>query len=335
MKKDYPIRPAMKTQLIAAECHHILAMPRSRRIQWRSAAFEPKRPFMFARRLHADSVPARFGAVVVLGIAVASPALAADASPWDAGTRSAVRLIAGASTNDGGKKVLRGGIEIRLDPGWKTYWRYPGDSGVPPRFSFVRSENLESAEVLWPAPKRFGEPGDMSIGYMDDVILPLRVLPRDPARPVLLRFEVDYAICENLCIPAGGKAELLLGGDPSSHEDALRRSEQRVPEPVAIGEREGLAIEAVKREARAERPRVLVDVRVPEATKLDLFAEGPTPDWALPLPLPIPGGPAGLQRFAFELDGIPPGASEEGARLRLTAVADDRAIEVTAVPEGR
>ena len=290
---------------------------------------------MFPGRLHAYSVPARFGAVVALGIAVASPALAADASPWDAGARSALRLIAGASTSDEGKKVLRGGIEIRLDPGWKTYWRYPGDSGVPPRFSFVRSENLESAEVLWPAPKRFGEPGDMSIGYTGDVILPLRVLPRDPARPVLLRVQVDYAICENLCIPADGKAELLLADEPSSYEDALRRSEQRVPAPVAIGRGEGLAIETVTREAHAERPRIVVDVRAAEATKLDLFAEGPTPDWALPLPLPIPGAPAGLQRFAFELDGVPPGASEEGVTLRLTAVAEDRAIEVRTVPEGK
>ena len=286
-------------------------------------------------RAYTGSSLAPLGAVLVLGVAIVSPSWAADASPWDAGTRSAVRLIAGASTNDGGKKVLRGGIEIRLDPGWKTYWRYPGDSGVPPRFSFVRSENLESAQVLWPAPKRFGDPGDVSIGYTDDVIFPLRVRPRDPARPVLLRFEIDYAICQNLCIPADGKAELLLGEDPGAYEDALHRSEERVPKPVAIGQGEALAIEAVTREARGERPRILVDVRSPEAAKLDVFAEGPTPDWALPIPQPIPGAPAGLQRFAFELDGMPPGAIEEGARLRLTAVADDRAIEVTALPEGK
>src|SRR5262249_58504414 len=114
-------------------------------------------------------------------------------------------------------------------------------------------------------------PGDMSIGYTQDLILPLHVLPRDPARPVLLRVEVDYAICENLCIPADGKAELLLGEEPSSYEDALRRSEQRVPAPVAIGQGDGLAIEAVTREARAERPRVLVDVRAPQATEPALF----------------------------------------------------------------
>ncbi len=290
---------------------------------------------MFAATLHARCFLAAFGALLVLGTGIASPAPAADASPWDGGMRSAVRLIAGTPTNDAGKKVLRGGIEIRLDPGWKTYWRYPGDSGVPPRFSFTRSENVESVRLLWPAPKRFGGPGDTSIGYTGDVIFPLRVLPRDPARPVLLRLDVDYAICENLCIPADGKAELLLGEEPSAYEDALRQSEERVPKPVAIGQGEALAIEAVTREAHGEKRRVLVDVRAPDAARLDLFAEGPTPDWALPIPQAVPGAPAGLQRFAFELDGAPPGAMEEGATLRLTAVAQDQAIEVVTLPEDR
>ena len=290
---------------------------------------------MFAGVLRAHCFLAPFGALLALGAGIASPARAADASPWDGGTRSAVRLIAGTSTNDAGKKVLRGGIEIRLDPGWKTYWRYPGDSGVPPRFSFIRSENLESVRLLWPAPKRFGGPGDTSIGYTGDVIFPLRVLPRDPDRPVLLRFDVDYAICENLCIPADGKAELLLGEEPTAYEDALRQSEERVPKPVAIGQGEALAIEAVTREAHGEKPRILVDVRAPNAAKPELFAEGPTPDWALPVPERIPGAPTGLQRFAFELDGVPPGATEEGAMLRLTAVAQDQAIELVIAPEDK
>jgi len=280
-------------------------------------------------------LPFSLAACVALLLACAlAPASAADASPWDGGLRSAARLIAGAPTNEGGKRLLRGGIEIRLDPGWKTYWRYPGDSGVPPRFSFARSENVESVRLLWPAPTRFGDPGDISIGYVGGVIWPLRILARDPSRPVLLRVDVDYAICLNLCIPADGKAELLIGEEPSAHEDALRQSERRVPRPVAIGQGEPLAITAVNREAR-EPPRILVDVRAPDAAKLDLFAEGPTPDWALPVPRPVPGAADGLQRFSFELAGVPPGGIDEGAMLRLTAVTDDQAIEVLASPEDK
>src|SRR6266542_1702588 len=92
-----------------------------------------------------------------------------------------------AAAADAPAKVVRAGIEIRLDPGWKTYWRYPGDSGVPPRFGFTRSENVASVSVLWPAPQSFSDGSGRSIGYKDDVIFPLRIVPRDPAKPVVLR----------------------------------------------------------------------------------------------------------------------------------------------------
>jgi DsbC/DsbD-like thiol-disulfide interchange protein len=318
----------METKLIAAHCHQHEAAGRSRRIQWPGGAAILKPHAMPRSTLRPNSLLAQAGAVLVLAGAIASSARAEDASPWDGGTRSALRLIAGTPTTETGKKVLRGGIEIRLDPGWRTYWRYPGDSGVPPRFRFTRSENLASVRVLWPAPQRFAAADDTSIGYTGDIIFPLRIVARDPKRPVLLRLDADYAICQNLCVPADGRAELVLNGDPSSRDEALSESEKRVPKEIAIGEGEGLSIAAVAREGEADKPRVLVDVRAPEGTKPDLFAEGPSADWALPVPEPIPGAPGGLQRFAFALDGIPPGAAEEGAQLRLTAVAGDQAIEV-------
>jgi DsbC/DsbD-like thiol-disulfide interchange protein len=253
-------------------------------------------------------------------------ALAADASAWDGGARSAVRLIAGAAGKAFGSEFLRAGIQIRLDSGWKTYWRYPGDSGVPPRFNFARSENLDSVRVLWPAPRMFSEEGVKSIGYIGGVIFPLRVVPRDPSRPVLLRFDVDYAICERLCIPAEGRGELLLSGELSTEEEALRQAEARVPVVLGIGEGDVVEIGAVDHDP--ERNRFLIDVRAPDLGKLELFAEGPTTDWALPIPEPIPGGAAGFQRFALELDGAPPGASTDAVKLKLTAVAGERAVEV-------
>src|SRR5262245_10040225 len=92
-----------------------------------------------------------FAAVCLFG-ATAAPVLAADASPWDNDLRSSARLIAASASGESGNRVLRAGIEIKLLPGWKTYWRYPGDSGVPPAFDFSASQNLKSATVLFPAP---------------------------------------------------------------------------------------------------------------------------------------------------------------------------------------
>ena len=83
----------------------------------------------------------------------------------------------------------------------------------------------------------------------------------------------------------------------------------------------------VRREAGVAKSKIIVDVAAPAGVPATLFAEGPNANWALPLPEPVPGASAGLQRFAFDLDGLPPGESGAGATLRLTAVAGDKAVE--------
>jgi DsbC/DsbD-like thiol-disulfide interchange protein len=278
---------------------------------------------------------APFAAALVLGgilgccLGATGPARADDASAWDTDIHSALRLIAGSSPKDGGA-LLRAGVQLRLDPGWKTYWRYPGDSGVPPRFDFGGSENVKSVTVLWPAPRRFPDgAGGNSIGYTEAVIFPVHVEPREPGKPVALRLKADYAICEKLCVPAEGKAELNLTRGPAAEDSSLAAAEARVPKPFALGKGGAMTIRAARRELANGRARVVVDVAAPDESNLDLFIEGPTPDWALPLPEPLAGAPAGARRFAFDVDGVPPGAKIEGAQLKLTLVAGDHAIEVS------
>ena len=97
---------------------------------------------------------ALFGGLAVFALLSASPARAADASAWSEDSKSAVRLIAGVNKDDA---ALRAGIEVKLQPGWHTYWRYPGDSCVPPRFDFSGSDNVKSARVRFPAPRLFSD----------------------------------------------------------------------------------------------------------------------------------------------------------------------------------
>jgi DsbC/DsbD-like thiol-disulfide interchange protein len=254
---------------------------------------------------------------------------AADASMWDGDARSAMRLVAGSPGAD--RASVRAGIEVRLATGWKTYWRYPGDSGVPPRFDFSKSTNVKSVTVRWPAPHRFIDESGASIGYKGSVLLPLDIVPANPAQPVTLRVSLDYAICEKLCIPAAGSAALVLGG-ASSFDAAIVAAQALVPKPAALGDPAALAIRSVKREPGTPNAKVVVEVAAPEQAPLDLFAEGPTEDWALPLPEPVAGGTPGRRRYTFELDGLPPGTTAAGATLRFTLVSGDKAIEVTAVP---
>jgi len=262
-----------------------------------------------------------FGAHLVL--LMAPPAQAADASAWNGSDRSAVRLIAGARNEHGAN--LRAGIEMRLASGWKTYWRYPGDSGIPPRFDFSKSRNVKSVIVRWPAPQRLTDESGTSIGYKHDLIFPLDVVPKHRGEPVTLSLALDYGVCEKICVPVDAKVELTIDRQqPSEHDTGIAAAEARVPKPATLGQDGALTIHAIKREGA----RVMVDVAYPAGESVDLFAEGPTADWALPVPSPVAGAPAGMQRFTFELDGLPPNTKPDGATLLLTAVAGERAIEV-------
>jgi DsbC/DsbD-like thiol-disulfide interchange protein len=271
----------------------------------------------------------RRGALAVLACAGAllwaQSAPAADATAWVGDAQSAARLLAGGAEANGA--THRAGVEIRLAPGWKTYWRYPGDSGVPPHFDFAGSDNVKNVTVLWPAPQRIAGAEDVTIGYKTNVTFPLRVEAADPQKPVTLRLKLDYAICEKLCVPADAQAELKLSGQADTNSKSLAAAEARVPQRAEIGAGADLSIASVRRDADSSPARIVVDVKVPAGAKAELFAEGPTPDWALPVPERVDGGAPGTQRFSFAIDGVPPGASARGARLKLTATAGERAIE--------
>jgi len=296
----------------------------------------------------------------VLWLAAVPTASAQDASNWDEHAHSAARLIAGAMSKTGDAIFLRAGIEIKLDPGWQTYWRDPGDSGAPPTFDFAGSENVKAVNVLWPAPERFPDgAGGNSIGYRNHVVLPLHVVPTEAAKQTHLRLKLEYDVCSNICIPVESNLVLTLSGD-GAEDAAIARAEVRVPRPVALGQkmhadatgervlgerdraagqvpavanadrrRESLAILGIHRQPGDAHDRVVVDVEAPVGVPVNLFVEGPTPDWALPLPQQSAADGA-LQHFEFELEGLPPGAKIEGAALTLTAVSADDAIEVTA-----
>jgi DsbC/DsbD-like thiol-disulfide interchange protein len=246
---------------------------------------------------------------------------AQDASPWQSDIHSAVQLLAGSRSG----AVLLGGIAFQLQPGWKTYWRTPGDSGVPPRFDFSKSENIEAVTVLWPAPLKFDDgAGGHSLGYHNNIVLPLRIVVKSADKPVTLRADINYAICEKLCIPVEANAELAFTSVASTEDNALFAALETVPKPANIGDPNPLTIRDVKREGASE---VVVDVVTPDAGGVNLFVEGPTPDWALPVPKLLEHSPPGVKRFSFALDGLPPGAKPEGAALKLTLIGAARAYE--------
>src|SRR6202140_3850835 len=261
-------------------------------------------------------------AAILLASSTSLAAHAEDASPWQKDGHSAVRLLAGSRSG----AVLLGGIGFQLQPGWKTYWRTPRDSRVPPRFDFSKSENVEAVTVLWPAPTKFDDgAGGHSMGYHNQIVLPLRIVAKNADKPVTLRADINYAACEKLCIPVEANAELAFTSVASAEDSALFAALDTVPKPANVGDPNPLTIRDVKREGKST---VVVDVVTPDSKDVNLFVEGPTPDWGLPVPKLLDHGPPGVKRFAFALDGVPPGVNPQGAALKLTLAGGGRADEV-------
>ena len=207
-------------------------------------------------------------AAILLASLTSHQARAEDASPWQKDGHSAVRLLAGSRSG----AVLLGGIAFQLEPGWKTYWRTPGDSGVPPRFDFSKSENIEAVTVLWPAPTKFDDgAGGHSLGYHNQIVLPLRIVAKNPDKPVTLRAEINYAVCEKICIPVEANAELSFNSVASTEDSALFAALDTVPKPANVGDPNPLTIRDVKREGKS---RVLVDVVTPDAKRSICSSKG-------------------------------------------------------------
>lgn len=271
----------------------------------------------------AFTVPLRISSFAGATIAclLSMGASAQDTSPWVNDSYSAVRLIAGSRSG----AAFLGGIGFQLQPGWKTYWRNPGDSGVPPRIDFAKSENVESVTILWPAPKKFPDgAGGTSLGYQKHVILPLRIIAKNADKPVTLRAAINYAVCEKICVPVEANAELVFASVASTEDSVITAALDAVPKPAKIGDAGPLTVLDIKRTDK----RVEVDVAATDDQKdVDLFVEGPTPDWALPIPKLIDRDASGFMRFGFDLDGLPPGANPDGAALKLTLVGADGAYE--------
>ena len=290
------------------------------------------RSFHYTAAMTASSRGLIIVTAAFIGAASVEPAAAQDASQWQTDGHAATRLIAGAAVKTPDASFVRAGIEIRLDPGWKTYWRYPGDTGIPPTFDFSGSQNVKSAVVRWPAPEQFSDgAGGHSIGYVGDVILPLKVTPANAALPSTLHLNLNYAVCGTLCVPAKAALELALTGH-SADEGLLNKARQLVPKRVALGVQTdaGLAIRSVQLTSAGGKESVIVDLTAPQNAPVNLFVEGPTPDWALPLPEPQDAAHGPDRRFTFIVDGLPPGAKAKGAILTLTAVSGGHAIEVPA-----
>lgn len=248
------------------------------------------------------------------------------ASGWAMNDQARLRIVS-AVEGVGGRSQLALGLEFRMRPGWKIYWRSPGDAGFPPSVEWAGSANLADVRIGWPPPKRFSVLGLESLGYMDQVVLPLDVDLAEPGRPLILNAAVSYLTCAEVCVPQQANVALHLPAGPakaSEQANLLARYAAQVP---GDGARHGLAIESVVL-APAKDEGVGVTLRARASVPFvapDLFVEGPKgsyfsrprvtlADEGRSATLTLTGGGTPVEKF-------------DGAELRLTMVDGARAME--------
>ena len=274
------------------------------------------------------------GFAVIAGLAMASilttvfsiRALAEDsayATAWASEHATKVRLVGGGVVAPGQQPRLIAGIEIELDSGWKTYWRSPGTSGVPPRFDWAGSENLAEATLLFPAPLRFSDREGDTIGYKGAVVLPVAITAKDPKLPVKLKLALEYGVCKDVCVPVQPVLELTLPPEAASRPagSALTANLARVPREAAKQQSGDPELKQVTIDLQSAKPSIVIDAAFPgDGRDADVFLEAPEGIW-VPLPKSVGEARDGIHRFLVDLTDGADLADLKGRTIRVTLVS--------------
>jgi DsbC/DsbD-like thiol-disulfide interchange protein len=232
---------------------------------------------------------------------------------------STVRLFAAATPD----RNWSAGLEIVLAGGWKTYWRVPGDSGVPPVFDWSASRNLETVTMAWPVPRRFSDAAGETIGYTDKVVFPLRVKPLQEGAPTTLDLKLFYAACNNICIPAEAHLSIEFVPDDQGHIGDVALIDEfthQLPAEPVPGSRPSMSRLSVQSVGESVNLEVSIDGEL-DASATDIFVEGfdrayfgkPHPKDDKPL----------ASAFLLPIDGLKRPAELRGQTLTLTLVSGD------------
>lgn len=219
-------------------------------------------------------------------------------------------------------------LSLTLAPGWKTYWRSPGEAGIPPVLDFDGSANLRDVRLHWPAPVLFEQNGLRTVGYHDRLILPIEVAPARAGQPVDLRLTVDLGVCRDICLPAHLQLSVTLpaGGapDPAIRAALADRPEAgpeaglRAIDCAVAPIRDGLTITTrITMPAQGGTESVVLEPADPSiwVSQSDTRREGGTLTATTDL-VPAAGAPFALDR----------------STLRVTVISDAGAVEVTGCP---
>ena len=266
-------------------------------------------------------------AVWALALGVTSQIAQAATGAWQKSEFVEARLVS-AVDGTGQLDAIPAGLELRLKDGWKTYWRSPGDAGLPPTLDWSASRNFKSALMSYPAPHRFEVLKNQTFGYKDSVVFPIRVVPAEKGQALDLKAAVDVLVCAHICVPQSLELALTIGAGapvPSDEAQLINRYQALVPQTGELG---GLKVVSAIMNGSGERPALEVTAQATEPLVApDLFVEvEPAIAFDPPAVTLSEGGRRATFTFTPKM-ALPAGATLAGRAVTLTLVGGDQAIE--------
>ncbi|MCA0962726.1 protein-disulfide reductase DsbD domain-containing protein [Salipiger bermudensis] len=214
-------------------------------------------------------------------------------------------------------------LHLSLAPGWKTYWRAPGDAGIPPSFDWAGSENAGGIDVLWPTPHVFWQSGMRSVGYKDELVLPLRITPRGDG-PIALRTEMQLGLCKDICLPHTLRINATLpeGGAPDPRIAAAMASA-----PFSEAEASVRAVRCTVSPAkRGLKLRAEIDMPAAGGEEEAVVESGQPTVWAAEPETHREGGTLVTETKLVHMDGKP--FMLDRSRLRITVLGKSHAVDI-------
>ncbi|UXX81605.1 protein-disulfide reductase DsbD domain-containing protein [Roseovarius pelagicus] len=222
-------------------------------------------------------------------------------------------------------------LEITLKPGWKTYWRAPGDLGIPPSFDWRGSGNLNGVEISWPTPKPLLQDGMLTIGYTDRVVLPLKVLPRRAGREIRLQGRLDLGVCHDVCIPMNLNIAAAL---PSAAQKRDPRIAAALAEqPYSAKEARVSSVQCTL-SPHADGLALRVDIRMPSAGGAEVVAiETDNPQvWVAPARTSRKGGTLTVETRLEHVEGR--SFALNRSAVRITVLGRSYGVDIQGCPAG-
>lgn len=260
---------------------------------------------------------------LTLGLLINGPALA------QVGFDEVVQaeVLPGWTTRSGTRMA---GLRLSLAPGWKTYWRAPGDAGIPPMFTWVGSENLKSVGTYWPTPSVFETSGFRTVGYEGDVILPLEFHPRTAGAPMTIEGQIDLGVCETICVPVSLTFTAELSGKGASHPDI----QQALADQPVDGARAGVRQATCRFEPISDGLRVTADIQMPKIGRQEVAVveAGDARIWVSEAETARSGKVLTVAADLVPPRGEAPAVDRSG--LRFTIIGDRQAVDIRGCSAG-